>query len=124
MPEGVPTGAPMSLSGVDEEQLGALMASMSLREKVGQMFQINWRALRPTKGCTQHVMRMVVTKHVRAFPQFHNDARPLSSESAQPLAARAVGSVLGDGGAAPTPNSASAWAEQNAAMQANAELAR
>ncbi|KAL1518833.1 hypothetical protein AB1Y20_003110 [Prymnesium parvum] len=114
-----------SLDAVDEARLDALLAAMSLSDKVGQMFQIDWRILRP--AATGNPLKSAAHSLVRAlFPRlassafFHDEQRPLTESDAAALASRGVGSVLGGGGAAPRPNRPSQWREQSRALQAAA----
>ncbi|KAL1514755.1 hypothetical protein AB1Y20_003841 [Prymnesium parvum] len=107
------------LSEVDEALLDGLIARMSLKEKVGQMFQINWKNLRPSSGAAAVVSAIMPTR-ISAMMFLRNDARPLNEKSSQTVATYFLGSVLGEGGGTPTPNEPHAWREQNDAMQAAA----
>ena len=110
---------------VDEAQVEAVLARMSLREKVEQMYQIDWRCLRPAAGPLKGALGALagcVQPRLSSSEFFHDDPRPLSEDAAS--GARALGSVLGGGGAAPQPNVPASWRKQNDALQAAAARSR
>ena len=73
----------LSAVAADDERIAALLASLTLKEKLGQMWQPDWRMFRKTieKG-------------------------PVDMQA---IAAYSLGAVLGGGGAAPEPNEPAAW---------------
>eukprot|EP00966_Prymnesium_polylepis_P073445 1704952-Prymnesium_polylepis.1 len=111
----------------DEAQLDAILAAMSLEEKVGQMMQIDWRNLRPADGPIKGLVQ-ALTKHVlprvASLMFLHDSTRPLDESAAAATREHMLGSVLGGGGAAPWPNAPEQWREQNDALQAAAMLTR
>ena len=84
------------------------------------MYQVNWRNFRPTVGSFCSATRRVMPARVAACMCFANDDRPLTLTSADPVREFMLGSVLGDGGAAPAPNKADTWRVQSETMQAAA----
>eukprot|EP00966_Prymnesium_polylepis_P019548 450669-Prymnesium_polylepis.1 len=79
-----------SLEDVDEELLEALIARMSLKwhvtarvraraalsqEKVGQMFQINWKNMRPATGVVATTVSKVMPRRVSSMMFLKNDTR-------------------------------------------------
>jgi len=40
-----------SFDAVDEARIDATLRDMSLDEKLGQMWQVDWRIMRPRPGC-------------------------------------------------------------------------
>ena len=82
--------------------------------------QVNWRNFRPTIGLLCEATRQMMPARVASCMCVRNDTRPLTQEAAAPVRDFALGSVLGDGGAAPAPNDAATWRAQNETMQAAA----
>ena len=87
----------LSAVAADDERIAALLASLTLKEKLGQMWQPDWRMFRKTieKG-------------------------PVDMQA---FAAHKLGAVLGGGGAAPEPNEPAAWRAHVDTMQAAAARA-
>ena len=105
-----PTDRRRLLDEADEARICAILAGMTLREKLGQMFQINWVVMRPATG----IAGWIPVPHESLA---HNDHRPLGDVSVAAVSDDFLGSVLGGGGDAPDPNTPEAWRMQNASMQ-------
>ena len=106
-----------SFDAVDEARIDLTLRDMSLDEKLGQMWQVDWRTMRPRPGCAGvpwlgRVMEMVVN----LLPGCSSD-RPLRDEDVDDVTRLALGSVLGGGGAFPNPNTPEAWCTQGDALQ-------
>ena len=106
-----------SFDAVDESRIDAMLRGMSLDEKLGQMWQVDWRTMRPRPGCASvpwlgRLMELVVN----LLPGCSSD-RPLRDEDVEDVTRLALGSVLGGGGAFPNPNTPEAWCEQADALQ-------
>jgi beta-glucosidase len=110
----------------DEVLIARLLSSMTIEEKIGQMFQPDWRRMRPTKGTCQRLLLSVVEKglprdslivRVANAALSYGEERPLDADAALPIQEYHLGSVLGGGGAAPEPNTASEWRLQAQVMQ-------
>lgn len=106
-----------SFDAVDEARIDLTLRDMSLDEKLGQMWQVDWRTMRPRPGCAGvpwlgRVMEMVVN----LLPGCSSD-RPLRDEDVDDVTRLALGSVLGGGGAFPNPNTPEGWCKQGDALQ-------
>lgn len=107
-----------SLDAVDEDVLDSLINSMSLDEKLGQMWQVDWRILRP-RPMLGMLGRMIEVL-VNLVPGCSAE-RPLRDKDCAEVTNLALGSVLGGGGAFPVPNTSENWAEQEDALQRAAD---
>ena len=110
----------MTLSPDAERAIDALVARLSLEEKIGQMFQVDWRSLRSPMGGMLDAITPLAAQPL--LSQVASD-EPLRERTAPVMAAVTkgnLGSVLGGGGAHPSPNAPRAWLEQAAALQAAA----
>ena len=86
-----------SAVAADDERIAALLASLTLKEKLGQMWQPDWRMFRK--------------------------AIEIGPINMQAFAAHKLGAVLGGGGAAPDPNEPAAWRAHVDTMRAAAARA-
>lgn len=102
---------PIALAPEQEAELERLLSRLTLTDKLGQMFQIDWRAFQSGGGgnlCVQLIRCL------------RGGAPPLSEHDGAVLAAvtaTSLGSVLGGGGAHPIPNTPEAWCRQMAGLQ-------
>ena len=106
---------PEVLSAETLAEMDALIDKMSLDEKLGQIFQVDWRALRSTRL----VDALPLAWAQPVLSQWSPES-PLEESFAPVVAAMTdscLGSVLGGGGAHPDPNSAATWRQQAAALQ-------
>ena len=72
-----------SFDAVDESRIDAMLRGMSLDEKLGQMWQVDWRTMRPRPGCASvpwlgRLMELVVN----LLPGCSSD-RPLRDEDVE-----------------------------------------
>jgi len=104
------------LSQPDEALLDAILSEMCLKEKLGQMLQPDWRAFRASprvEVACSNTLPATLASLVRKLLN-----QPLSEAACERgLGAHGLGSVLGGGGASPTPNVPEVWAKQMCAMQ-------
>jgi hypothetical protein len=107
------------LSEAEERQLDSVLRGMSLRQKLGQMMQPDWRnfrALPRFEAACAAVLPAPASIIVRRALN-----GPLGEEAcANGLGADGLGSVLGGGGACPLPNAPASWQAQARAMHAAA----
>ena len=71
--------------------LDELIGRMSLKEKVGQCFQINWKNMRPTTGAVASAMSKVMPKRVSSMMMFKNDTRVCRVRPSLPRSVRRKG---------------------------------
>ena len=103
-----------TLSSSDLALVEAALAKMSLDDKLGQMWQVDWRILRPKRfgglGWLGRILDM-------ALDQIAPKDAPLDDRDAAELTKLALGSVLGGGGAFPMPNTPASWCAQSDTLQ-------
>ena len=106
-----------SFDAVDESRIDATLRDMSLDEKLGQMWQVDWRIMRPRpRSAGVGLLSRVIEMVVNLLPGCSSE-RPLRDEDVTDVTRLALGSVLGGGGAFPMPNTPEAWLEQADALQ-------
>jgi len=104
------------LSAADEALLDSILVEMSLREKLGQMMQPDWRNFRSMPKLESLCSATLPSGLASLVKRSLNG--PLSEEACERgLGSDGLGSVLGGGGACPVPNVPSAWQKQMSAMQ-------
>eukprot|EP00965_Chrysotila_dentata_P187028 6171879-Pleurochrysis_carterae.AAC.2 len=123
----------IDLDAATQQAIEGLISSMDLRQKLGQIWQPDWRAFRrgphiQIEAAVAGLDRCLSAPVSRALqrqlmcccaPLF----RPLDDNAAQTnIAGWHLGSVLGGGGAAPTPNEPAAWREQTKNFQSAAKV--
>lgn len=99
---------PNPLTQAQLDAIEAAVATLPLDAKIGQLFQTDWRSFRAPSPCCASIL-----------PNWNLTANNAPVRSA--LTDRCVGSVLGGGGARPTPNTSRSWRMQHAAMQRAAQ---
>ena len=111
---------PIMLSTEDgQKSPEEIVAQMTLEQKLGQIFQVDWRSLRSSAI----VDALPLSWAQPMLSQVTGNA-PLTESSAPVKAAFTEGclaSVLGGGGAHPDPNAPHAWREQAEALQRAAD---
>ena len=111
---------PIMLSTEDAEKSPEdIVAQMTLEQKLGQIFQVDWRSMRSVAI----VDALPLSWAQPMLSQVTGNA-PLTESSAPVKAAFTKGclaSVLGGGGAHPDPNAPPAWREQAEALQRAAD---
>ena len=113
----------MRLDDTDETFITALIDGMTVEEKIGQMFQVDWRNMRPASNPLKAALRtttQLVLPRIATTLFLHDDERPLTDKAAGAVSDAMLGSVLGGGGAAPNPNEPASWRAQNETLQAAA----
>jgi len=103
-------------SADDEALIEEILARLTLREKLGQMMQPDWRTFRSAPKLSEAGAAVLPAWAGSAVKRALN--APLTDEQCDRSVGRhCLGSVLGGGGACPTPNEPLAWQAQAAAMQ-------
>ena len=105
------TSKPIPLTAKQRKAIESSIATLSLDAKLGQLFQIDWRGLRTC--CLPCCATMLCEAMGLA-------ERPLGEHDAavrDAISDKAVGSVLGGGGAHPNPNTPHAWRAQFESLQ-------
>lgn len=99
----------------DQPPLDEFVAAMSLDQKLGQLFQVDWRSLRspPLVDVLPLSWAQPMLSQVSSSKPLKEDNVPVKSAITDGY----LGSVLGGGGAHPDPNAPHAWREQAEALQ-------
>ena len=101
---------PIALTDSQREAIEETIASLTLEAKIGQLMQIDWRVFQSSE-CAPCI------PIPGNWPIKHSDGAVRAA-----ITSAAIGSVLGGGGAAPSPNTPAAWRTQSAELQRAAKL--